>query len=114
MVAEIARRRAAAKKTLRNLAPFAVVAMTLIFWGTWLTFHSIAWMWRSFYTTLAHGSQRSLLRMNRAWTDFQAKIDAPDALFKLTTCLRDALPDRKATIADFTTCLEKMSMEDTM
>jgi hypothetical protein len=53
-----------------------------------------------------------LIHMNRVWMGFQAKIDAPDALSKLTTCLREALPDRNATIADFTTCLKKMGMID--
>jgi hypothetical protein len=46
------------------------------------------------------------------WVDFQAKIAALHALVNLTTCLRDALPDRNATIADFTSCLKEMGMDD--
>lgn len=39
-------------------------------------------------------------------------METVDALSKLTTCLRDAIPDRNATIADIAACLEEMGIKD--
>jgi len=42
--------------------------------------------------------------------DFQGKIDTPDALSRLANCLKEDIPGRNATIADFKTCLEALGM----
>lgn len=57
-------------------------------------------------------SGRNVLEMYRVSSDFQAKVDTPCALALLTNCLQEALPDRNATIADFSICLKAMGMRD--
>jgi hypothetical protein len=93
----------------RTMLILALFILATLYCGTWLVFYGIAWVWAALRYP---GYHDSVIHMHRVWVDFQAKIDAPDALSKLTTCLRDALPDRNATIADFTTCLEKLGMDD--
>jgi hypothetical protein len=99
------------KKPKRNLAPFAVFMIVLIIWGIWLLFYGVAWFWGSFRL----GPHKSVIQMNRVWLEFQANIEAPNALPRLTTCLqghlRHQLPPRNATIADFTDCLRNMGMK---
>jgi hypothetical protein len=67
------------------------------------------WMWAALPQP---GSHWSVWQMNRVWTAFQATVDAPDALTKLTACLQEALPDGNATIVDFTTCLRSMGIAE--
>jgi hypothetical protein len=87
--------------------------LATVYCGTWLVFYGTAWVWGVLGNPgTQKQSHESVIHMHRIWVDFQAKIDAPHALANLTTCLRDALPDRNATIADFTSCLKKMGMDD--
>ncbi|KAE9366636.1 hypothetical protein N431DRAFT_445352 [Stipitochalara longipes BDJ] len=88
---------------------FALFNLALIYWGTWLAFYGMIWLW----AVLRYpGSQQSLLQMSRIWREFQTKMETKDALTKLTSCLREAIPDRNATIADITTCLKEMGIHD--
>ncbi|KAH7336583.1 hypothetical protein BKA65DRAFT_506761 [Rhexocercosporidium sp. MPI-PUGE-AT-0058] len=71
----------------------------------------VAWVWGT--TKLSYAPHDTVLESYRTWVDFQAKIDVQDALFKVTICLHDALPDRNATITDISVCLKAMGMNET-
>jgi hypothetical protein len=86
---------------------FALFILALLYWGTWLAFYGTIWVWATLYPV-----HHSTIQMAWVWRDFQAKMDTADALTKLTTCLRDAIPDRNATIADITTCLKEMGIKE--
>jgi hypothetical protein len=88
---------------------YALFVIAVVYWGTWLCFYGTIWMWAVIHYP---GSHPPVWQMNRVWTAFQATIDAPDALTKLTTCLQEALPEGNATIADFTACLRSMGIAD--
>src|SRR5438034_8167430 len=82
------------------------LAMSWSFLGMFLVFYGVIWLWSSLK------QDDSVMNMYRVSHDFQAKIDNPHALKLLTNCLQKALPDRNATIADFSTCLKAMGMRD--
>ena len=70
-----------------------------------------AWAWATI--KLSNAPHDTVLESHRIWVDFQAKINVQDALFKVTTCLHDALPDRNATITDISVCLKAIGMNET-
>jgi hypothetical protein len=80
--------------------------LATVYCGTWLVFYGTAWVWGVLNAGTQTQTHESVIQMHRIWVDFQAKIDAPHALANLTTCLRDALPDRNAMIADITSLFE--------
>jgi hypothetical protein len=86
---------------------YVLFVLSVVYWGTWLCFYGTIWMWAA----IPH-SHQSVWRMNRVWTAFQATVDAPDALTKLTACLQEALPEGNATIVDFTACLRSMGIAE--
>jgi hypothetical protein len=81
------------------LVAWAIFGVLLMFYGT-------IWLWSSLR------GKSSVLDMYRVSHGFQAKVDNPYALNLLTSCLQKALPNRNATVADFSTCLKAMGMKD--
>jgi hypothetical protein len=86
---------------------FALFKLAVIYWGAWFAFYGTIWLWAVLHYP---GSQQSVLQMSRVWVEFQSKMETKDALTKLTTCLREAIPDRNATIVDVTACLKEMGI----
>lgn len=82
------------------------MAMTWHFWFLNVTLGLCIWLWLRAPAT-------PILPRYQVANRFNAKIDVQDALSKLTTCLLNNIPDRNATIADFTTCLRDMGVNNT-
>ena len=76
--------------------------------GIYISFCGIIWGW----AVMPANSPTSVWHMYKISRDLQAKIDAKHALSKLAACLQEAIPERNATIADFSTCLKGMGMEE--
>lgn len=77
------------------------------FQGIYVMFYGIIWGWAVQFT---EDSPRSVYHFYRVSHDLQAKIDAPNALRALSDCLKEAIPDRNASIADVSICLKAMGI----
>jgi hypothetical protein len=80
-------------------------------WGclaVFLMFYGIGYFWASSPQSMLH--RYSLIQMSQVVHDFQAKIDEPDILSRLTNCLQEELIGRNATVVDFDACLQRLGM----
>jgi hypothetical protein len=84
--------------------------LAVAYWGTWLLFYGIIWMWAALQPVGLN--QSSLLQINWVWTKLQTMVNGPYALITLTECLHKALPEGNATIADFPACLRSMGIAE--
>jgi hypothetical protein len=76
---------------------FGLLVIYLMFYGT-------AWVWASDRTI------HDLIDKHGVWHDFHAKVDIQDALELLTRCLQDSIPNRFATVEDFSICLKDIGV----
>ncbi|KAH6709102.1 hypothetical protein BKA61DRAFT_659083 [Leptodontidium sp. MPI-SDFR-AT-0119] len=88
-------------------ARYASVAFSWGILGLYILFYGIIWLWAVMF------EDRSVWHMYTVSRDLQAKITTEAVLSKLVACLHEAIPERNATIADFSACLKDMGMEET-
>lgn len=81
--------------------------MTWYFFLSWGIFTLVLWL------SLAAGS-RTMLPRSRLAAEFDAKITQHAALEFVTRCLHEMIPNRNATIDDFTICFRKLGMPKTI
>jgi hypothetical protein len=84
-----------------------IMAISFGMLGIWILFYGIIWGWAVMFTD----SPTSLWHVYKASRDLQAKMDAEPALSKLAAC-QEAILERNATFAKFSTCLKGMGMEE--
>ncbi|KAH7410529.1 hypothetical protein BKA64DRAFT_356834 [Cadophora sp. MPI-SDFR-AT-0126] len=111
LIAYIRKRWPVEKKSEMRQAVESIEMLAAMYAVVHLSNFGVAWVWGT--TKLSYAPHDTVLESYRTWVDFQAKIDVQDALFKVTTCLHDALPDRNATITDISVCLKAMGMNET-
>jgi hypothetical protein len=96
--------RSAEPETRLNDITITLLAST----GVYLMFYGIIWLWSDIWT--GDYPAPNVYPMYQVSHNLQAKIGAPQVLARLANCLQESIPDRNATITDFSTCLKAMGM----
>jgi hypothetical protein len=87
-----------------------ILGWMIFTWGffiTYLLFYGTCWIWASSKVI------DDLMVTQATLLDFEAKVSVPNVLGLLTRCLHNSLPDRNATVEDFSTCLTALGVPST-
>lgn len=79
--------------------------------GIYVIFYGIIWGWAVLGENDTKGPP-AVWHIYEVSRDLQAKISASNALSRLGSCLREAIPGRNATIEDVEVCLRAMGMNE--